>query len=67
MNKAEFDALSKTDLKKADWVIRGPMSASDCFRCGNRIDHEHRETMIAIHCLNPCHPRPVNLEERART
>jgi len=63
MTKAELDTLSKADLKKADWVIRGPMSASECFHCGNKIDQEHRDMMIAVYCRDPCHPKPINQQE----
>ena len=64
MTKAELDPFSKADLKKADWVVRGPMSASECFHCGNRIDQELRDTMIAVYCLNPCHPKPISKKEK---
>ena len=64
MTKAELDIQSRTDLKKANWVIRGPLSASECFHCGNKIDQEHRDTRVAILCLNHCHPISLSLEEK---
>jgi hypothetical protein len=40
--------------EKGQWITKGVISASDCFSCANRIDHEVKGRRISILCRNPC-------------
>lgn len=51
----------------AEWVSKGILSAFECFRCANKVDHRFEETNVCVLCRDPCKYRPLKGETTYHT
>jgi hypothetical protein len=50
----QWYSLRAQPAPEAQWIKKRLFSASNCFRCINKIKHIHQKQVIDILCMNPC-------------
>jgi len=58
--------MSPSRRREEKWVVRGLLSACECFSCENKLDHRLRGLKVYILCREPCHYRPMRGEVAPR-
>ena len=49
------------------WVIKGMLSACDCFSCVNKVEHMLKNNRVHILCREPCNYKPRSRMDRPIT
>jgi len=44
----------QTKKNEPQWIPKGVLTASTCFKCKNKIDHIFRIEKVLILCIEPC-------------
>jgi hypothetical protein len=46
-----------------EWVVKGMVTASDCFRCRNKLDSKTDGYTVYILCRDQCNYEPITEEK----
>ena len=55
--------VPRVDKRKSSWVNKGIYSASECFGCANKVEHEFREYGVRILCRDYCNYEPKDAQK----
>ena len=58
--------MSPSRRREEKWVVRGFLSACECFSCANKLDHRLKGERVYILCRDPCHYVPLKGEVAPR-
>ena len=56
-----------SSAQKDEWIIRGLITASECFRCANKLEHRVEVERVHIHCRDNCNYLPLEKERQDET
>ncbi len=55
--------VPRVDQRKGSWVNKGIYSASECFSCVNKVEHEFMEYGVRIYCRDYCNYKPRDTQK----
>lgn len=58
--------MSPSRRRDERWVVRGFLSACECFSCVNKMGHRLKGERVFILCRNPCNYLPLRGEVAPR-
>ena len=49
--------------KEGKWIVRGCVTASECFSCRNKLGHRVEEGKVFILCRDNCNYHPLDKDK----
>ena len=49
--------------KEGKWIVRGWVTASECFGCRNKLSHRAEEGKVFILCRDNCNYHPLDKDK----
>ena len=53
--------------KEGKWIVRGWVTASECFGCRNKLGHRVEEGKVFILCRDNCNYHPLDKDKEKGT